>query len=71
TIRYNSFKTAGSGKQSVYFILIIAALGMLVWLFPQYILFAIAFTYVAHGVVWYVVSFLSPKRRGKTEESVV
>lgn len=71
TIRYNSFKTAGSGKQSVYFILIIAALGMLVWLFPEYILFAIAFTYVAHGVVWYVVSFLSPKRRGKTEESVV
>ena len=71
TIRYNSFKTAGSGKQSVYFILIIAALGMLVWLFPQYMLFAIAFAYVAHGVVWSIVSFLSPKRRRNTEQSTI
>ena len=71
TIRYNSFKTAGSGKQSVYFILIIAALGMLVWLFPQYMLFAIAFAYVAHGIVWSIVSFLSPKRRRNVEQSTI
>jgi len=71
TIRYNSFKTAGSGKQSVYFILIIAALGMLVWLFPQYMLFAIAFAYVAHGIVWSIVSFLSPKRRRNAEQSTI
>ncbi|MDQ6787770.1 MAG: phosphatidylcholine/phosphatidylserine synthase [Acidobacteriota bacterium] len=63
TIRYTSFKTVGGGKRSVYLILVIAALGMLMWLYSQYMLFIIAFTYVAHGIVWYLVGFLRPHRR--------
>ncbi len=63
TIRYTSFKTVGGGKRSVYLILVIAALGMLMWLYSQYMLFIIAFTYVAHGIVWYLVGFLHPHRR--------
>lgn len=65
TIRYSSFKTAGTGKQSVYLILVVAALGMLIWLYSQYMLFAIAFAYVAHGIVWYFFNLLIPKRRAK------
>ncbi len=63
TIRYTSFKTVGKGKQSVYLLLLVGALGMLVWLFPQYMLFGIASTYVAHGIVWYLVGFLRPRKQ--------
>ncbi len=62
TIRYSSFKTVGKGKQSVYLLLVIAALGMLTWLYSQYMLFAIAFAYVAHGIIWYLFSFVRPSR---------
>lgn len=68
TIRYSSFKTAGTGRQSIYLILVIAALGMLIWLYSQYMLFGIAFAYVAHGIVWYFFSLFTPKRRETTEE---
>lgn len=63
TIRYTSFKTVGGGRRSVYLILVIAAVGMLVWQFPQYMLFFIASAYVAHGIVWYLLGFLRPSRR--------
>jgi CDP-diacylglycerol--serine O-phosphatidyltransferase len=71
TIRYTSFKTIGAGRRSVYLILVIAALGMLIWLFPQVMLFGIALAYVAHGIVWYLFSFLNPRRREKAAESTV
>ncbi|MCY7375059.1 MAG: phosphatidylcholine/phosphatidylserine synthase [Pyrinomonadaceae bacterium] len=67
TVRYSSFKTAGTGRQSIYLILVIAALGMLIWLYSQYMLFGIAFAYVAHGIVWYLLGLFSPKRRQKVE----
>ena len=63
TIRYSSFKTAGTGRQSIYLVLFIAALGMLIWLFPQYMLFGIALAYVAHGIVWYLFSLMRPRKR--------
>ncbi len=67
TIRYSSFKTAGTGRQSIYLILIIAALGMLVYLYSQYMLFGIALAYVSHGIIWYVFSLFGSKRREKVE----
>jgi phosphatidylserine synthase len=63
TIRYTSFKTVGKGKHSVYLLLIIAALGMLVWVYSQYMLFIIALAYVSHGIVWYLFSFLRPSKQ--------
>jgi len=63
TVRYTSFKTAGTKKRSVYLFLVVAALGMLTWLFPRYMLFGIAFTYVAHGIVWMLLGFLRPRRQ--------
>ena len=67
TIRYSSFKTAGAGRQSIYLILVIAALGMLTYLYSQYMLFGIALAYVSHGIIWYIVSLFGSKRRRKAE----
>jgi len=63
TLRYTSFKTTASGRQSGYLILVIAALGMLIWLYSHYMLFAIAVAYVAHGIVWYLLNLFRPSRR--------
>ncbi len=71
TIRYPSFKTTGAGRRSSYLFLVIAALGMLIWLFPQYMLFGIAAAYVAYGIVLYLVGFLSPKRKEIQSESSI
>ncbi len=65
TLRYTSFKTTASGRQSGYLILVIAALGMLIWLYSHYILFAIAVSYVAHGIVWYLLNLFRPSKKVK------
>lgn len=67
TIRYSSFKTAGTGRQSIYLILFIAALGMLIWLYSQIMLFGIALAYVSHGIIWYLFGLFTPKRKEKVE----
>jgi CDP-diacylglycerol---serine O-phosphatidyltransferase len=63
TLRYTSFKTAGTGRRSLYLILLIAAVGMLVWLYSRYVLLAIALAYVSHGIIWYLLSFLRSPRK--------
>ncbi len=53
TIRYSSFKTLGAGKRSTIMVMpIIAAVGMLVWLFSRYVLLTIVSLYVLHGIVF-------------------
>lgn len=69
TIRYSSFKSAGTGKQSIYLILIVAALGMLIWLYSQYMLFGIALVYVSHGIIWYFFSLFTPKKKERIEST--
>ncbi len=55
TIRYSSFKTLGAGKRNTIMIMpLIAAVGMLVWLFSRYVLLAIVSLYVLHGIVFRV-----------------
>ncbi len=52
TIRYSSFKTLGAGKRSTIKVMpVIAAVGMLVWLFSRYVLLAMILAYVLHGLV--------------------
>ena len=52
TIRYSSFKTVGAGKRRTMMVMpVIAAVGMLVWLFSRYVLLAIVLLYVMHGLV--------------------
>ena len=64
TLLYTSFKTVGMRRNNLYLILIIGAIGMLIWLYSQYVLLIAAAAYVLHGIVWYLVGLL---RTGKTE----
>jgi CDP-diacylglycerol--serine O-phosphatidyltransferase len=61
TIRYSSMKTVGTGRRNLYLVLVIAATGMLMWLYSQYVLLILSAAYVSHGVIWYLFSMF--KRR--------
>jgi CDP-diacylglycerol--serine O-phosphatidyltransferase len=63
TIRYTSFKTLNFGRRNLYLVLVIAAAGMLMWLYSNYLLLILSTAYVSHGVIWYIVRTLlrSPK----------
>lgn len=50
-IRYSSMKTAGTGRQNIYAILLIAAALMAIWLYSQYALLIISLIYVTHGII--------------------
>jgi CDP-diacylglycerol---serine O-phosphatidyltransferase len=65
TIRYTSFKNVGTGRKNLYLILILGIFGMLVWLYSHYVLLFLAFAYVSHGVIWYLMNLLSPTRRAE------
>lgn len=52
TLRYSSFKTLGAGKRStIKAVPIIAAVGMLIWLFSRYVLLGIVGAYVLQGIL--------------------
>ena len=65
TIRYTSFKTVGTGRRNLYIVLIIAAIGMLIWLYSQYMLLILCRAYVSHGIIWYLLGLF---RSSKTVE---
>lgn len=58
TIRYSSMKTVGTGRRNLYLVLVIAAVGMLMWLYSNYMLLILSTAYVSHGVVWYIYRLL-------------
>jgi CDP-diacylglycerol--serine O-phosphatidyltransferase len=65
TIRYTSFKTVLTGRTNIYIVLLIAAIAMLIWFYSQYALLALSLVYVSHGIIWYVLGLISPKRRAE------
>jgi CDP-diacylglycerol--serine O-phosphatidyltransferase len=69
TIRYTSFKTFGTGRRNLYIFLLIAAIGMAIWLYSRYVLLILSGVYVSHGVVWYILSLLKPSRTAQTSEA--
>ena len=71
TIRYTSFKTAGTGRRNIYYILIIAAIGMLIWLYSRYMLLILSGLYVSHGIIWYLAGlFRSSKRKEEATQAI-
>lgn len=62
TLRYSSFKSAGTGRSSIYMIIGIAAFGMGIWLYSKYVLLALSLVYVSHGVIWYLITLLRPAK---------
>jgi CDP-diacylglycerol--serine O-phosphatidyltransferase len=66
TFRYSSFKSAGTTRRSTrMMILLIGAVGMLIWLYSRYVLLAIVTAYVLHGIVFRVGSIFR-RRPDKT-----
>ena len=63
TIRYTSFKTVATGRTNIYIVLLVAAAAMLIWFYSQYALLILSGVYVSHGVIWYVLGLLSPRRK--------
>jgi CDP-diacylglycerol---serine O-phosphatidyltransferase len=63
TIRYSSLKTVGTGRGNLYIVLVIAAVGMLMWLYSHYVLIVLAIAYVSHGLIWYGISLVRPRRQ--------
>ncbi|MCA1591858.1 MAG: phosphatidylcholine/phosphatidylserine synthase [Acidobacteria bacterium] len=58
-LRYSSFKAIGVGKRSTMkAMILIAATGMLIWLYSRYVLLLLISAYVAHGIILRVWSFL-------------
>lgn len=69
TLRYTSFKTVGTSRTNIHIVLLIVALGMAIWMYSEYALLGLSAVYVSHGIVWYLLSFLWPKRRETPVES--
>jgi CDP-diacylglycerol--serine O-phosphatidyltransferase len=69
TLKYTSFKTVGTGRTNIYIVLLVVALAMAIWMYSEYALLALSAVYVSHGIVWYVLSFLWPKKRETPVES--
>jgi CDP-diacylglycerol---serine O-phosphatidyltransferase len=69
TLRYSSMKTVGTGRRNLYIVLIVAGIGMLMWLYSQYVLLILSVGYVSHGVLWYLISMLRPRRTPDSEEA--
>ena len=58
TIRYSSMKTLGTGRRNLYLVLVIAAIGMLMFLYSRYVLLILSVAYVSHGIIWYIFNLL-------------
>ena len=48
-------------------VLLIAALGMLMFLYSRYVFLIIVGAYVAHGIIWYIFSKLRPHQKPAIE----
>jgi CDP-diacylglycerol--serine O-phosphatidyltransferase len=69
TLRYSSFKTVGAGKRSTIKILpLVAAVGMLIWLFSRYVLLLIVAAYVLHGPLLRLASLFQVRRTAEGEQ---
>ncbi|MCA1588986.1 MAG: CDP-alcohol phosphatidyltransferase family protein [Acidobacteria bacterium] len=69
TLRYSSFKAAGSGRRNLYLVLVVAGFGMLIWLYSRYVLVFLAALYVSHGILWYLFRLVRPRRMVEIERA--
>jgi CDP-diacylglycerol---serine O-phosphatidyltransferase len=61
TLKYSSMKTVGTGRRNLYLVLVIAGVGMLMWLYSRYVLLVLSVAYVSHGVIWYLIGLVRPR----------
>ncbi len=59
TVRYSSFKTVGTDRRSTRVaILLVAGIGMLVWLYSRYVVLGLVTLYVLHGLVMRLIALI-------------
>jgi CDP-diacylglycerol--serine O-phosphatidyltransferase len=68
TIRYTSFKSVGMGRRNFYLVLLIAGIGMLIWLYSNYMLLILSGLYVSHGIIWHLAGLLRPRKKMESEQ---
>jgi len=69
TIKYSSMKTVGVGRRNLYLVLVIAAVGMLMFLYSKYVLLILSAAFVSHGIIWYIISKLRPRSNVEIEHT--
>ncbi|MDM7923651.1 MAG: CDP-alcohol phosphatidyltransferase family protein [Pyrinomonadaceae bacterium] len=69
TIKYTSFKTAGSGRGNLYLLLLVAAVGMLIYLYSKYVLLILSAIYVGHGILFYIFSLFRKRPLAASTEA--
>jgi len=69
TLRFSSFKTVGTRSRSMRTIILALAVGMLIFLYSQYVLLGIVITYILHGLLSRVAGIFW--RRGDSAEAKI
>ena len=69
TLRFSSFKTVGTQRRSMRTIMLVVAVGMLIFLYSRYVLLALVCTYILHGLLSRVVGAF--RKRQDVGESLV
>jgi CDP-diacylglycerol---serine O-phosphatidyltransferase len=69
TLRFSSFKTVGTQRGSMRTIILVLAVGMLIFLYSEYVLLAIVVAYILHGLLSRVLSVFW--RRGEVGETKI
>ena len=66
-----NFHGEGLARFYTYLVMIlIAVLGVLIWLYSRYVLLILSGAYVAHGIIWYLISMLRWRGRQQKEDQV-
>ena len=69
TLRFSSFKTIGTRTRSMRTIILALSVGMLIFLYSQYVLLAIVIAYILHGLISRLASVFW--RRGDSAEAKI
>lgn len=69
TLRFSSFKTVGTRRRSMRTIMLVVAVGMLIFLFSRYVLLSVVCLYILHGLLSRVVGMF--RKRSDVTDSLV
>lgn len=69
TLRFSSFKTVGTRARSMRTVILALSVGMLIFLYSQYVLLAIVISYILHGLITRVAAVFW-RRSDSTEAKI-
>ncbi len=69
TLRFSSFKTVGTRRRSTRTIMLVVALGMLIFLFSRYVLLGLVSLYILHGLASRVIGMF--RKRSDVSDALV